>query len=312
MARFLSILFLLFLAGGLRAQDSTLLARADTLLVHWKWKAAKKIYDQVIAKGGGKARTYYTRAVCERWLGEKRSVVIGDLTEALRLDPKLYAAWMLRADRYAENLMFDRAIEDLTSAIGCAGDTAHLFTAYLERGTAYYHVRSFDRSVDDLSTCIRMDSTRYSALGRLSNTLDEMGRSEEAIRMQERYVELVPDDFTGYMNTGFMLAKGGRYAEALDWYGKAFEHGGSTKYQLWNNQGYAKYKLGDLDGALKDIRRSLKMRSWNSYAYRNLALVYLAQGRNNEACTALEKALSWGFTKEYGNEVKQLYDTHCK
>lgn len=50
----------------------------------------------------------------------------------------------------------------------------------------------------------------------------------------------------------------------------------------------------------------------NSYAYRNLALVYIELKILKEACNALGYAKSYGFERQYGGEVEALIDKHCK
>jgi tetratricopeptide (TPR) repeat protein len=308
------LLPLLFLfAQHMFAQDSLAIAQADTLFAHREWKAAHTIYDRLIAQGDAAARVYHLRGVCKDRLEVDREEVMADINEALRRDPHLFNALLFRASVYMDMKMFDRAIADLDVAVEYAPDTAGLVKCLTKRGTAYYHIRVFDPSIADFNRALELDSTAYAAYGRLANTLEEIGRGEEALKMQIRYTELVPDDWSGYMNAGFYVANMGRYDEAIQWYGKALEHDkGSEAYQLWNNRGYARYKLGDLKGALKDVRKSIDMRASNAYAYRNLALIHIAQGRTDDACTALENALQWGFTAEYGDEVQELYSTHCK
>jgi Tfp pilus assembly protein PilF len=80
----------------------------------------------------------------------------------------------------------------------------------------------------------------------------------------------------------------------------------------YNNIGYTYYKMGDYAKALKNINYSLSQDSKNAYAYKNRALVYIAQGKKALACADLAKAESLGYTKEYDNEVQELKQKHCK
>ncbi|NQY11800.1 MAG: hypothetical protein HRT71_20070 [Flavobacteriales bacterium] len=50
----------------------------------------------------------------------------------------------------------------------------------------------------------------------------------------------------------------------------------------------------------------------NSYAYRNLGLVYLQLDKMNEACTVLQIALDYGLLHNYGPEVSELIKARCK
>lgn len=294
--------FLSLFVQPLFAQDPSAIAKADTLFAHREWKAARAIYDRLIAQGNAEAQVYHMRGVCKDRLKADREEVMADINEALRLDPHLFSALLFRSSVYNDVRMFDRAIADLSTALEHAPDTAGLVKCLVWRGTAYYHIRAFDPSVADFNRALEMDSSAHYAYGRLANTLEEMGRGEEALKMQMRYTELEPDDWSGYVNVGFYLAKMDRYDEAMQWYTKALEHEGAAQSELlWNNRGYARYKLGDLKGALKDVRKSIDMRPSNSYAYRNLALIHIAQANEDDACTALENALKRGFTEQYGS-----------
>ncbi|MBL7953082.1 MAG: tetratricopeptide repeat protein [Flavobacteriales bacterium] len=307
------VVLILLSVQQLLAQDPLQIAKADTLFAYGEWKAAHAIYDRLIAQRDADAHVHHMRGVCKDRLDMDDEEVMADINEALRLDPHLFKALLYRASVYSAMRMFDREIADLTVALEYAPDTAGLVKCFTERGTAHYSRRDFEPSIADLTRALELDSTAHAAYGRLANTLEEVGRGEEALKMQIRYTELVPEDWTGYVNAGFYLANMGRYEEALEWYAKAFERdNASESYHLWNNRGYARYKLGDMKGALKDVRKSISMKPSNAYAYRNLALIHIAEARNDDACTALEKALSQGFTAQYGDEVRDLYRTHCK
>lgn len=288
------------------------MAAADTLLVHGEWKAARKLYDKVIATDTAPTIAYVRRSFCNYKTGAEWDVVFADLNEALRREPHHFESLINRGERYLDNLMFERAIEDMTEALRYASDTTGLVLCYSLRGVAYCAIRAFDAAANDLNLALELDSMYHAVYAELAHVLHELGRHEEALRMLIRYTELVPEHYVGYMNVGFCLAQAERYKEALDWYDKAEDRAGKDLALVLNNRGYAKYKLGDHQGSLKDIRKSLELMSWNSYAYRNLALVFIAQGKNDDACTALEDALKWGFTKQWGQEVQQLYNEHCK
>ncbi len=79
----------------------------------------------------------------------------------------------------------------------------------------------------------------------------------------------------------------------------------------YNNRGYLKHKMNNNKGAMEDINASIKLDNRNSYAYKNRALVYLAEGKIDKACEDLSMARSLGFAEKYGNEVNQLIDKNC-
>lgn len=79
-----------------------------------------------------------------------------------------------------------------------------------------------------------------------------------------------------------------------------------------NNYGLNKFYLGDAENGKFLIMKSLGMEPKNSYAYRNLAVIAIAEGNTTKACEYLDKAKIFGFTNHYGNEVNDLIKQHCK
>jgi tetratricopeptide (TPR) repeat protein len=80
----------------------------------------------------------------------------------------------------------------------------------------------------------------------------------------------------------------------------------------YNNRGYSWYKLNENENAINDINKSIKLLPTNSYAFKNRALVFLKKSDKENACLDLEESLKLGFTKLYGNEVKNLIHKNCK
>lgn len=70
--------------------------------------------------------------------------------------------------------------------------------------------------------------------------------------------------------------------------------------------------LGDTKGALADVNKSLKLYPDNSYAFRNRALIYIAQDKLDKACEDITTALDLQYTKNYGNDVLELQKKHCQ
>ena len=71
----------------------------------------------------------------------------------------------------------------------------------------------------------------------------------------------------------------------------------------YSNRSFSRLKTNDLNGAMKDINKSLDLYASNSYAYKIRALIYIEKGKIKKACEDLETALELRDTKQYGNEV---------
>ena len=166
------------------------------------------------------------------------------------------------------------------------------------------------------------------------HVLAQLGRKNEAIEALKLLVKKYPKFTGGYLNLAFQLGEAGRYEEAIGVGDKAIEAIEKAKRNddltynahkkvkvednneeipvIYNNRGYAKYKQGSLDEALKDINTSISMLPDNSYAFKNRALVYIAMNKPNLACDDISTSLRLNFTKIYGPEAEQLQKQHCK
>lgn len=80
----------------------------------------------------------------------------------------------------------------------------------------------------------------------------------------------------------------------------------------YNNRGFAKIKLKMFEEARRDIRKSLSIDSTNSFAYKNLGLLFIELKQKDSACFNLQTAKTKGFKENYGNEVDSLIAIHCQ
>lgn len=87
------------------------------------------------------------------------------LGAAIRLNPKLYEAYLKRADMYLFDDVYDLAIQDLNKAIVLMPESAE---AYDKRGFAYLEKGDLQLALNDLSRAIELDgnlATAYSHRG---------------------------------------------------------------------------------------------------------------------------------------------------
>jgi hypothetical protein len=63
---------------------------------------------------------------------------------------------------------------------------------------------------------------------------------------------------------------------------------------------------------MEDINKSLQLNDENSYAYKNRALVYLAQEFIDKACEDLNRAEGLGYSKDYDDEALELISKYCQ
>ena len=86
----------------------------------------------------------------------------------------------------------------------------------------------------------------------------------KAIRDYDRAYKLNPDIAEIHVNRGNILFWSGRFAKAVTEYTRAIELNLTQQYVVYYNRGLAYEKMGELDKAEADYRKSLKlMPGWN-------------------------------------------------
>jgi len=184
---------------------------------------------------------------------------------------------------------------------------------YLKNGSAKFQLQDYAGAIEELEQAIRLKEDYKEAYYLRALSLVHLNRFDQAAEDFDKVIEMDPFFKDAWFNRAFYIKqRAGDFAAAIDDYNRFIEltPGGDHSFAL-NNRGYAKYKLNDLDGALKDIENSISLNMGNSYAYRNRALVYIAKENLELACNDLETALALGFTKSYGGEVQGLSDLYC-
>jgi len=257
-----------------------------------------------------------------------------DFDRAILLDVKNAKYYNRRAILFNQLNYSEYAIRDADKAIEYAGDNFdEKSLAYYERAEAKMHNGSLESALQDYDSSLANNPIKATEMGALlssASVLGDLGRNKEAITRLETLVTKHPDFTAGYNNLGFQYIQDAQYKKAVETFdklikvidargketyevdGAIIEAGSAENAAPLNNRGFAKFKLGDEKGALKDINASIKMDPANPYAYKNRALVYIADKKTNDACADLQKALDLGYTKAYGSEVQDLVDQHCK
>ncbi len=143
---------------------------------------------------------------------------------------------------------------------------------YFERGLARTRAGDSDGAIDDFTKAIVLNSNTRSRkqVKQLGSGLD----NEEGTSLNETY--LVVDKFNAlaYFNIGTLRMRQGRLAEAIDSLNTAIRLHPQFG-QAFNNRGYVKHLMADIDGAAKDYDRSVRLDPENPDEYYNRGLFRL-------------------------------------
>ena len=168
-------------------------------------------------------------------------------------------------------------------------------------GLVCFHVRRYDHAVEWTSRAIRKDP-KPAYLTTLGNALFAQGRSEEAVAVFDKAVQLKPDDAMLWCNVANALLDAGRSSEAL----LCFEHvvkldpcHGEANYKA----GHLLHELGRFEEALVRLNRSAELQADHAPTLYMRALTLKSFDRLDEALADNMRAIELDPTNHdtYGN-----------
>ena len=210
----------------------------------------------------------------------------------------------------------------LSSSCFCPSDCRASFSAIsLVRSSVY------DKALDYCNQAIALDSTETDYLYLKANILDNAGRTEEAIKIMDRYIEKNPEDAFPYYRRGWFKDHSGKYDEAIEDYtmsitlepnyAYAYMNRGALYLLTGNKQAadedfkqtirldsipeeadcsfYAYYYLGDKDKAIETLNKVLE-KDDNGDFY-DAACLYSIMGDKDKALSYLRKSLEKGYRR---------------
>lgn len=145
--------------------------RGSILYEDSKFDEAVRSFNEAIQRSKTNSRLYNNRGLARirRWLSHNNAEdfgqILGDFSEAIRLDPQYANAYFNRGNAYLANNQLNEAITDYSSAI--ARDSNHA-SAYANRGlvrlvTSGGAPGSLDLAIDDLKSAVQEDPSRTTA-----------------------------------------------------------------------------------------------------------------------------------------------------
>jgi serine/threonine protein kinase/Flp pilus assembly protein TadD len=155
----------------------------------------------------------------------------------------------------AETKQYDKAIADLTKAIGLKPD---LYEAYLARGAVYINLKLYSNAVTDFGEAIRLQPNRVEAYTWRADAYNLMKRFADAISDCNEAMRIDPNNAIAYNNRGYAYIYTNQYATGIADYTEAIRL--NPNYPAaYSNRAYAYQQIGETEKARADRAMTEKL-----------------------------------------------------
>ncbi|MHC6204305.1 tetratricopeptide repeat protein [Breznakiellaceae bacterium SP9] len=276
------------------------------------YTAAYGVTEKTVPKSVG---TFLDRGILFA-MRQDYEMAIMDFTDALKIDPELFAAYTLRGRAYfagaskvfsvSENFSsvgtttiqgrnateeqrskYDLAIADFTQAIRLDPSSVN---TYYERGNAYCGKGDYDRAIADHTQAIRLDPNYASAFNSRGLVYADKGDYDRAIADYNQAIRLGPNYESAYANRGNAYFSKGDYDRAIADYTQAIRLDPNLA-TAFGNRGVAYRNKGDYDRAIADYNQAIKLDPNDVSAFYNRGLDYSDKGDYDRAIADYTQAI---------------------
>jgi tetratricopeptide (TPR) repeat protein len=189
----------------------------------------------------------------QRLLRGEYEEAIERFTRVLERDPGNAQAWFHRGIAYLESGRPEAAIRDFTESLRRREEPE----AYYNRAMAWLDLRDLERALADLDAVLRLNPEDAEAWNMRAIVEAERGNYARALRDIREAIERGHP--SGFVNQATILERAGRLQEALASLDRAIEER-PDDVMAWAKRGLLRERLGDLEGARRDLREAWRRR----------------------------------------------------
>lgn len=271
------------------------------------YQTSLSLYDQAVKADKKNTEAIFWRGLAKVYTKDLEGA-IQDFTKVIKQNPDHANSYLNRANAYAAIKNYDKAIADYAKCEELEPGKVKVFE---NRGRMYAEMKKFELSIESFSKAIQLDPGNADLFLFRADSYHFIGQDDKAEEDLVMVLKLDSSNFLGRQNLAFRYLRTDKFVEAEKLYAKLYQENPNDAYML-NNYGFLKHKMGKTEEGITMIRRSIEILPENSYAYKYLAEIYLSQNQLTDMCNAISKGLELGFTRDFGPELQEMKDRHCK
>ncbi|VBB05688.1 alkyl hydroperoxide reductase subunit c/ thiol specific antioxidant [Lucifera butyrica] len=210
-------------------------------------------------------------------------------SQAIRLNPNYYVAYLKRARLYDEKYNDQKALEDLDKMIELKPD---VIDSYYLRASVLIKLRRFDLAINDYDKILDIKPDELQASLDRAGVYKMQGKYDLAINEYSKLIESAPKGkaIAIYMNRGDCYLFSNKNDLAISDYSQVLELNPLFQYAL-ANRGLAFLQQKDYDRAIADFTKAIELNPVEKY-YEDRSIAYLRQQKVDLAIEDLTKIIN--------------------
>jgi len=290
------VLILIACTGQSKKDASDFFLKGNVALTQNNYTEAIRLYDEAIAKNADFSDAYLNKGICLMKINQVEEAY-EILTEAIRIDPTLVQAILVRSEAGISLRKLNESEEDLKQIQKDYKDSSRYF---LIHGNLMEAKSQTAAALADYDQAIKLDRTNIEALVNRGAIQYKLGSFNLASDDFSDALFLNPLQSEALNNLGLLAIKKKDWEKAISYFDKILSLNPADPLAL-NNKGYALLGKRELPEAKNLIEKSLDIKPSNGYALRNLGIYYQYAGQPDKAVIQFNKAI------ELADPVDELY-----
>jgi tetratricopeptide (TPR) repeat protein len=215
---------------------------------------ARGAFDRAIEWNANFAPAYLGRALARVGLNPNDAIA-DDINRAIQLDPNYGEAYLARANYRLNRSNIEGALEDTFAAEEIYPESAVLF---FYRAQVYMRLEDYENALEASERAMELDLTILDNYLIHARALDATGRVDEAIPAVQTYLTFDEENADAWFLYGKALVGGEYYQAAITAFTTALQLR-STLGETFYYRGIAHFELGQYEGALADLERTVEL-----------------------------------------------------